>query len=374
MAFGTGSMARSVESFASAAKTTKSLASTGRARSAPSLVPPDFFPNSTQGSTWYSGGSSQASASKRSCWKPLAGAWREFDTFDGFSRLRTNVDEGNAFQRGTIPNYQREAIVRMQGVLAHELQWLYYQVKKDKSHPARKQVHNILPNIDVVEPMRDGGTSRFHFWRDLRPPFSVLDVQRADQGKTGEPEDALVGRGWGTSSPEGELYLVTYECGIDYVGERKWGVQSDAGTFNNRLHGTAQLRIPNEFPFKRPCVMVHWGQPVLNFVPKPSDANESMGVPPDQWNPLAEFLGIRADSPKMAQVRVLSREANRKAAARKLGSKASDVSKLLLGPHPSVAKMAHIERTISSGGDSANAKLKERRVFTAAGGFVRYHG
>jgi len=283
--------------------------------------------------------------------------------------LRSNADEGKSFVRGQVPHYGREAIMRMKGVLAHELQWRYYEVRRDPKHPARKEVGDYLPNTDVVESMRDGGINKFMFWRDLRPPFEVVEVQRADNGRS----DWLDIAGRGAGHPDGELYLVTYECGLEYVGERKWGDKSDSGTFNNKVHGVAQVRISNDFPDKRPLTLVSWGKPVLNFIPKPSEVGEAKFIDPGLWNPLSDLLGVRADSPKMETVRRLTREANRKAALRASGQ-AAGVQKMLLGPHPSLTQMAKAERAMAAGGTSAPAKMKQRTVFTAAGGFVKYVG
>ena len=40
---------------------------------------------------------------------------------------------------------------------------------------------------------------------------------------------------------------VVYECGIDFRHERMWNEKSDAGTFNNKIHSTAKVRIPDGY-------------------------------------------------------------------------------------------------------------------------------
>merc|ERR1712176_1431225 len=117
----------------------------------------------------------------------------------------------------------------------------YYRMRRHAKHPQRKEVGDpALPQHSVVEAMRYGTENQFQFWRDLRPPFQIMEVRRL----TGEPESG--------QHPDGDLFEVVYQCGIDYCAERLWNLNSDAGTFNNKVHGSAQVRTPNGFPKKRP--------------------------------------------------------------------------------------------------------------------------
>ncbi|CAE8683140.1 unnamed protein product, partial [Polarella glacialis] len=126
-------------------------------------------------------------------------------------------------------------------------------------HPQRDEVGTPLPRKDVPERMRSGKNNTFQFWRDLRVPFAVLDARRSDAGS--QLQD-----GGGTKAhPDGDLYLVTYECQIEYFGERLWGLKSDGGSFNNRVHGVAKVRLPLGFPETRPLIIESWGRPVVNW-------------------------------------------------------------------------------------------------------------
>ena len=43
---------------------------------------------------------------------------------------------------------------------------------------------------------------------------------------------------------DGPLFNITYCCPLDYVTERKWGHRTAEGSFENLVHGVAEVRIP----------------------------------------------------------------------------------------------------------------------------------
>ena len=75
---------------------------------------------------------------------------------------------------------------------------------------------------------------QFNFWRDLRPPFRVKRMQR-------EVDDGHA---------DGPLFRITYCCPLDYVTERKWGHRTAEGSFENLVHGVAEVRIPKDTPWR----------------------------------------------------------------------------------------------------------------------------
>jgi len=341
----------------------------GSSRSAP-LLP---AAHSTHTSNWFcSTHSGSDRAAKRPSWRPLSDTWRQWEndphntgTFSRESQLRTSADHGKVFINGCVPHWGKQANIRMKGMLEHELSWAYYRMRRHTGHPLRKEVGDpYLPQTDVAEQMRSGG-SKFQFWRDLRPPFNVFEVKEADD--------------FHPSHPEGRLYKVTYLCGIDYGAERMWGEKQDGGTFDNKIQGIAQVRIPNAYPKKRPISIVSWGRPSLNSNHEdPDDKEVRKMVDPSRWMPISDELGQRADAPKLAACR----EASKRAVARK-GSEVPAMQKLLLGPHASLPELAKIERNrdpkMSPDEErgchfGGKPKKRQHRVFTSAGGFVTYHG
>jgi len=256
------------------------------------------------------------------------------------------------------------------------------RIRRHQKHPQRKVVGDpTLPNENVVVQMRNGKTRQFHFWRDLRPPFQVLQVtKRTEAG--------------GTLHPDGEVHEVVYECGIDYYGERLWNTKSDAGTFDNRIHSTAVVRIPDNFPAKRPLTLLSWGTPALNWSPaddRDDDGNPSKPVmiDPSRWMPISDELKQRADLPRFAACRQATKRADSKK-----GTEVKPIQKLLLGPHASLAKLAKCAemgldsdltprakeakalRLLEEKGEFPPKKVKMRQncIFTSAAGFVRYAG
>jgi len=264
--------------------------------------------------------------------------------------------------------------------LAHELTIAWYRAKRHESHPLRKEVGDpYLPNSQVIQAMRSGKDKKFQFWRDLRPPFSVTEVRR-------------LGYEQPSRHPEGELHEVTVQCGIDYGAERLWNTSSVNGTYDNQVHTVVKCRIPDTYPRRRPLVIVNWGQPTLNFqadTDKDEDGNplKPVFIDPAKWMPISEELQTRADLPRFARCR----EATRKADSRR-GLETKPLQKLLLGPHQTLARLAAIDHDTANMTEAQKqaaaeklaketgqppprkVKPKERRIFTAAAGFVRYAG
>jgi len=289
---------------------------------------------SQHGSTWYaSNDMSMTSSSKRSCWKPLGSTWREWEE----DHPRTNFSDGSSYINGCVPHWGKDSIIRMKGVLEHDLTWAYYRMSKHSMHPLRLQVGDTLPKTAVVEQMRFGTNNQFRFWSDLRPPFTVLEVKRID----------------------------------------------------NKIRGTAQVRLPAGFPQKRgPLQILSWGKPVLNWSPKDDEPTKQpvkkSGVPPDQWMPIADELGIRADSSRMAACRELSKKATHKQNSKRY-VEVPKLQRLLLGPHASLPRLAECERAQAklvppdrgrelADHEGSKAKMRQHRIWTSAAGFIQYAG
>jgi len=350
----------------------------GRCLSAP-LLPASA---SAQASTWYTSSTGTGGASTRghSFWKPLASSWRDWDS-DEFGPVRKNVDDGSAFRDGCVPHWGKGCNVRKHSALEHELAFAYYRMRRHVQHPHRKEIGDpALPAESVVVEMRNGRNKQFHFWRDLRPPFQVLEARRL-------PDAPGAG-----NHPDGDLHEVIFECPIDYAAERLWNTKSDSGTFSNKVHSTAMLRIPDAFPRKRPLVILTWGQPKLNW--SPGDEVDNDGNPlrpvmidPSKWMPISDELKERADMPRFAKCRAAT-----KASDSLRGIQTKPLQKLLLGRHPSLAKLAGVDRNLagmtpksreaaalriveeSGGFPPKKIKPRQHRIFTAAAGFVRYAG
>lgn len=251
--------------------------------------------------------------------------------------------------------------------LEHELTWAYYRMRRHALHPQRKDVGDPhLPPDCVTEKMRYGSENKFQFWRDLRPPFAVTEVRRV----TSDPECGSHG--------DGDLFKVTYQCGIDYVSERLWNQKSDGGTFDNKIQGVAKVRIPNEYPKERSIVIESWGNPSLNSTHWVTDEDEDDEaeppiVDPNVWMPISQELELHANLPRFAACR----EATRKARTRR-SLDMPPVQKMLLGPHTSLNQMA--SSSYQGPGENAQGatpspkKNRQHRIFTAAAGFVRYAG
>lgn len=344
--------------------------SNGRTRSAPLLL----ASSTTSCGTWYLKSSCEAGSPPRQAqWRPLGSTWRDWEADSHGERLRSNADDCRPFADGCVPKWTRGSIMHTKAILGHELAWAYYQMRRHRNHPLRLELGEMLPLKDLVGKMRDGQQNKFQFWRDLRPPFSVLEVKRVDP--TGAHD--LLADELGSQHPDGDIYNVVYECGIDYVGERLWGDKQDGGTFDNRIHGVAKIRIPYNFPEKRTLTILSWGSPSFNWSPPEEAKDESEGVDPEKWMPIAEELGIRADSPQLERCRSATREASRRLALQqKRGAEVPELQRMLLGPHKALPRLAAAEQRQATGESLSpeRPKAKTRTIFTPASGFVRYAG
>mmetsp|Transcript_27253 Transcript_27253/g.78403 ORF Transcript_27253/g.78403 Transcript_27253/m.78403 type:complete len:381 (+) Transcript_27253:161-1303(+) len=341
-----------------------------RASMAP-MLPADPTP---QMSTWHTGGS--MSSSMRRSWRPLGATWREWEK-DG--PVRNNVDDGREFVSGCVPHWGKETGIRLRGVVEHELTWSYYRMRKHEKHPQRQEVGELLPQESLNEKMRFGRGSQFHFWRDLRPPFYVLDMKRVDDGSRAAADVPAASM----SHPDGELYNIRYECAIEYFAERLMDTNGNNGTFNNKVRGVAQVRIPNGFPQKRPIHIVTWGRPTLNPPDmETEDAKKPKAVDPGTWNPIAHELGLPPSADRLAKCRTVSQETTARVEHKKKIVKVPELQRLLLGPHASLPRLAKMQATVSSNATASSPELAARppprvrkhTIFTPAVGFVSYAG
>lgn len=232
--------------------------------------------------------------------------------------------------------------IRNKGVLEHELSWAYHRMSR---HARHRQ-----------EQMRFGD-KKFLFWRDLRPPFSVLEVKR------------LEAKG---DHPDGALHQVTYECAIDYLSERLWNMQKAGGTFDNKIHGLATVRIPERYPQQRPVTIVSWGKPCINWVqPGAVEIAPKIEIPQRR---ISEDLGLST-----ADLRPACKEATRR--TKRFPQKTVEVpplQKLLLGAHTSLPRLVEAEnqrvRSLSLTDAVPGKRTRQHCVCTSAHGFVTYAG
>lgn len=259
--------------------------------------------------------------------------------------------------------------------LEHELTWCYYRMRRHVAHPLREEVGEKLPNECVVKEMRAGTANSFSFWRDLRPPFSIISIHR-------DRDAADLGQ-----HPDGELFNITYNCPIDYRSERLWNADgtSEAGTFDNTIQGVASVRIPEVYPQQRTITIVSWGRPSLNWTPEKEhdDVKKDRGiVNPDNWMPISQELGLRANDPRFAACREATRKANPRRSV-----EVAPLGALLLGPHAPLTRLAAasansdarrgsvLKHQVLDGGPAAAPKKKRQHcIYTAAAGFVRFSG
>mmetsp|Transcript_96993 Transcript_96993/g.278713 ORF Transcript_96993/g.278713 Transcript_96993/m.278713 type:complete len:394 (+) Transcript_96993:78-1259(+) len=343
---------------------------------------------SPQPTTWYT---SKGQVPPKSCWRALGSTWRDWDrdshelSTSSVQHCRGSVDALKDYAEGCLPHWGKEGSVRVRGVLEHELTWSYYRMRRHEKHPQRLAVGEKLPQEALAEKMRFGLGSQFQFWRDLRPPFTVQQVRRVDTGKASFVDLSS------TSHPDGELYFIHYDCAIEYAAERLMDVMSDAGTFNNRIHGVAEVRIPNSFPQKRPLHILSWGKPTL--IP-PDSVDEAKTLPPEQNMPIATLLGVSPTCDRMQNCLKAYREAKHRTDARKKQVKVPELQRLLLGPHASLPRLAKMEEAqaleqsssslrdrpgsspalgASDLGESTK-KNRQHRMCTSAVGFVSYNG
>eukprot|EP00435_Cladocopium_sp_Y103_P018691 s3751_g4.t1 len=189
------------------------------------------------------------------------------------------------------------------------------------------------------------GAARFRFWRDLKPPFQVVQVTRSSDalGKWRDV-DAEATR----PHPDGELFYVTYECALAHHVERAWGLKTEAGTFDNRVHGVATVRIPLDYPDKSRCIITSWGNPVVNWNPnddKDPIVETPTAIDPMMWMPIADELQQRPSIKKFAACRQETRIASRRAdEKRKRGIEVPEMTRILLSSNPSLPRLAAAEQ------------------------------
>jgi len=323
-------------------------------------------------SCWYSSNHSGSDKlMQQKSWQPLGDTWRRWEcdpASTGFttrySQLRSDADSGRAFVHGTVPHWGKPSAIRVKGVIEHELTWAYYRMKRHAEHPLRKAVGE---QVGI-------GATAIQFWRDLKPPFRVVEVRRHEAAE---------------AHPDGVLYGVTYMCGLDYDTERQSNMKSDAGTFSNVVSGIAVVRMPNVYPVKRPLQILSWGTPVKGGSPEPLDGFAAMKedfVNPDVWMPIADELGLRPNEPRLAECR----EATRRAVKRG-GVQVPPLQQLLLGPHSSLPKLARCEsmrlgrhQTVDPSGihnlergitpHGSKLPTRNHRISTSSVGFLKYSG
>lgn len=195
-----------------------------------------------------------SSLQSRSRRLPLGGAWREQERGLEGELLRTNSDEGREYVQGCIPNWGSDRSIRSAAAVEQRLSWAYYHMRS-LSRPSSQ-----------LQSSKQGG-QQFNFWSDLRPPFRIKAMtQELDEGH-----------------PDGPLFHITYVCPLDYVTERKWGHRTAEGSFENAVHGVAEVRIPKDFPqISKHLVVLSWGKPQLKFGQKPKplgiDENKAWGT------------------------------------------------------------------------------------------------
>lgn len=306
---------------------------------------------------------------------------------------------------GKVPRWGRAAQIRNPGVLERQLTWAYYQVRQSPKHPMRKEVGEYLPVTDVPAEMRRGQERYFRFWRDARPPFRVGRVERVDELE--RDASGTNGSSLASASSRGRLYHASYECGIEYVSEHSYGETASDATFNNMVRGIATVRISDAFPKNSRIEIVSWGRPVLIPKPEPARAASSSstqrkrhgGIPADQWSPLASLLGLNPDHPRLARSRRAA-----ECLSPHGGPDVDVLQKVLLGCHthttlPRIAQhldaasaLAYSNNGYLDGGGTAGMRgtsptavgrsdaaspekrKRERRVWTAAAGFLSYVG
>lgn len=281
--------------------------------------------------------------------------------------------DGSAYVNGCLPQWGVESTIRVKSAIEHELTWAYYRMRRHPEHPVRKDISQQFPPTEMQ------GVS---FWQDLRPPFVVRKVHLAKQGT----EDLK-----NLHHPDGDLYHVTYECGLDYVGERKFDTMPGSSSFDNKVHGVAAVRFSNHFPTKRQFRFLSWGRPVC--VRSPGQAGEAEAheerevavVDSKIWNPLAKELGERADSDRMNRVHSEVRSMHRKSlASGPAPLEQTNEKRAIMGTHTGLqaflkAKTQDIAKSSRQIGldtlpHEKKIKMREHRICTSAGGFLKYHG
>lgn len=350
-------------------------------------------------STWSLHGEGQPGHSCKPCWRPLGDTWRQWDDEDQ-SRCKRIPGDGSDFVKSCMPRWSKDARIRTRGLLEHELTWAYYRMRRHESHPQRKAVGEFLDKELLPEKMRFGRNGNFQFWRDLRPPFSVMDFRRVDADEANDLDKAAPNSDLEEAAtdgstlvdfgphPDGELYRVTYECPIEYVAERLMGDKKDASTFDNKVKGIALVRIPINFPGKGRCLHIQsWGQPTLN--------------PPENWdlatNNTKSKRSERAPPAISATTHAerglglwVTKEIEKSGTMRKDMKKklvkVPPLERIQFGRSASLPRLSKqhtgvITPDVIAGDGIAKAeaveepkRARQRRIFTAAAGFVSYAG
>mmetsp|Transcript_144 Transcript_144/g.325 ORF Transcript_144/g.325 Transcript_144/m.325 type:complete len:479 (+) Transcript_144:361-1797(+) len=290
--------------------------------------------------------------SRSYAWRPLGGTWRD-RSFTADNSEKQLSDGGSHFVNGCIPAWGRSGCQRRFGLLEYDLTWTYYKMRRHDTHPARLEVGEELPIESVPGPMRLSKKAAFNFWENLRPPFRVMTMERVD----GDSSD--------DRHSDGDLFQVTYLCGIDYCAERAYGETSENSTFDNLCHGVATVRIPTTYPQKR-MVILGWGKPSLGM---PSAKKETTAFP-DSPLPIAGTLNLPANHPRLGKCR----EAAKKLTAVRQSADASPMQTKMKGPGVALPKL--IENEAEDAGLDKFQKTRKRyhRIYTPAGGFVHYSG
>lgn len=201
-----------------------------------------------------------SSASRSRCWTPLADGWRSrMSTSSGPVRL--NADDAKCFMDGCVPDWSKDAKFRMLDCLAHEMSWIYYDLRRHKDHPTRKAVGEHGKNGEIMPGYRASSVANsFNFWRDCRPPFQVMDLCLAEGL---EASSSRLHR-------DGQLYVATYKCGLDYQSEHSWNDTNStaAGVYDNYVTGMATVRVPPGYPRSsrgRRLIVESWGKPRMGW-------------------------------------------------------------------------------------------------------------
>lgn len=348
--------------------------------SEPTLAGTTWYSHSPHSNTWYPSVANQSiSSPTRSQWSPLGSTWREREKDVFGVPVRKNADEANAFINGCVPNWSTKPCVRKAKTLEHELTWNYYRMSRHTLHPERESVGDPhMPNECVVSEMRCGKEKQFQFFRDLRPPFRVNSIKR-------DQEDSA------DKHPDGDLFYVSYQCGIDYVGERLWNEKCLASTFDNMISGTASVRIPDGYPKQQGIKILNWGRPTLTPDEQKGQKGIATGdtfINPNTWMPISAELSQRSSEPRFAKCREATRQAHAGIRARR-PLEVDPVQKLLLGTHTTLPRLAAAHHAkegtnVSSpsaaqgvsveGATPSQKKKRQHCIFTAAAGFVRYAG
>lgn len=300
-----------------------------------------FYTKSTQ-----PGDSLRESSYSSKIWFPLGGAWREQERGLDGEVLRTNIDDGREFVNGCIPNWSSDCAIRSPAAVEHKLSWAYYRMRGMRA---------ALGHTDQV-PSSKQSRQQFNFWTDLRPPFRIKGMKRdADDGH-----------------PDGPLFRISYCCPLDYVTERKWGRRTAEGTFENLVHGVAEVRIPKDFPqVSTRIIVLSWGRVEIKFGTKPKVDKKAGAVDPKKWSPIAAEFHLRSNCSRLASLRESLHEANLKMAGQSNQQAVRPWQKALMKPSATLADFMKAEQLEQKEVESVKRDLRLR---TACAGFIENAG